>query len=129
MIYNLVAYLTANLTTIDFIANGLSPDSPQTAIMVSDTGGEPQHWYARTDWAVQVLSRSKSVDTAKQNIDAVYALLKNRFGLTLPEATVGGIVYPAIVGYQISPIQTPGYIGTTEEHLEMFSFNLTITTT
>jgi len=129
MIYNLVQFLINNLPSIDFVANGFSPDSLQTQVMVSETGGEPQHWYDRTDWTVQVISRSAKVNVAKQNADSVYAILKNRFGLLLPQAIVDGVTYPALQTYQISPIQTPGYIGATEENLEMFSFNLTITTT
>jgi len=128
MIYNLAQYLIVNLATINFVVNGFSPDSDQDEIMISETGGEPQHWYNRTDWAVQILSRGKNVNTAKKNIESVYNLLKNKLGLLLPQVTVGGILYPAIQTYQISPIQTPGYLGSNEENMEMFSFNLTITT-
>jgi len=128
MIYNLAQYLIVNLVTIKFVVNGFSPDSDQDEIMISETGGEPQHWYDRTDWAVQILSRGKSVNVAKKQIEDVYEKLKNRLGLLLPEITVDGVVYPAIQTYQISPIQTPGYLGANEENMEMFSFNLTITT-
>jgi len=128
MIYNLAQYLIVNLPLIKFVVNGFSPDSSQDEIMVSETGGEPQHWYERTDWAVQILSRAKNVNTAKKQIDDVYNKLKNRFGLLLPQVTIDGVLYPAVKTYQISPIQTPGYLGADEENIEMFSFNLTITT-
>ena len=129
MIYNLAQYLIVNLATINFVVNGFSPDSNQDEIMISETGGEPQHWYDRTDWTVQVLSRAKNVNTAKKQIDDVYEKLKNKIGLSLPEVTVAGVVYPAVQTYQISPIQTPGYLGANEENMEMFSFNLIVTTT
>ncbi len=128
MIYNLLQYLIVNLPTINFIVNGFSPDSNQNEVMISETGGDPQHWYNRTDWTVQVLSRAKNVNIAKSNIDSVYTLLKNKIGLLLPQVTVDEIVYAAIKTYQISPIQTPGYLGANEENMEMFSFNLIITT-
>lgn len=128
MIYNLAQYLVVNLTSIDFVTNGFSPDSEQDQVMISETGGEPQHFYRRTDWAVQVLSRARTVDTAKRNITSVYNLLKNKFGILLPQVVVDGVTYPAIQTYQISPVQAPSYLGVTEENLEMFSFNLTITT-
>lgn len=128
MIYNLTQYLVTNLTALNFVTNGFNPDSAQDQVMISETGGEPQHFYRRTDWAVQVLSRAQTVDAAKRNIESVYALLKNKFGILLPQVVVSGVTYPAVRAYQISPIQTPAYLGATEENLEMFSFNLTITT-
>ena len=64
-----------------------------------------------------------------RRIEAVYNLLKNKFGVLLPRVIVGDTEYEDVQTYQISPLQTPGYIGSTEENLEMFSFNLTITTT
>lgn len=128
MIYNLVAYLTAQLSLLNFVANGWDPDSAQDSISVVDTGGDPAHFHPRTDWAVQILSRANEVNVAKSQADSVYALLKNKFGITLPEVTVDAIVYPAIKTYQISPNQTPGYLGADEKHLEMFSFNLNIIT-
>lgn len=128
MLFNLVEYLAGQLPNINFEANGFTPDSNQDQIMLSETGGEPEHWYDRTDWTVQVLSRGIDKVVAKQNIDSVYSILKNKFGLVLPEVTVNAVVYPAVTAWQISPIQTPAYLGATVENLEMFSFNLTITT-
>lgn len=129
MIYNLLQYLKDNLPEINFVVNGFGIDSKIDEVMIGETGGEPQHWYERTDWAVQFISRSSDVTVAKQNIEAVYNLLKNKFGVVLPRVIVGDTEYEEIKTFQISPLQTPGYIGSTEENLEMFSFNSTITTT
>jgi hypothetical protein len=128
MIYNLVEYLITELPSIMFTANGFNPDSIADEVMVRDSGGDPKHWYDRTDWTVQIISRSMNVDLAKRNVDAVYNLLKNKFGVQLPAKTVAGVVYPAMQTYQISPTQTPGYLGADDKHLEMFVFNLIITT-
>ncbi len=128
MIYNLTQYLIVNLPSIAFIVNGFNPDSQKDEVMISETGGETKHWYNRTDWSVQVISRALQMNMAKRQIDDVYELLKNKFGLLLPEVTVDALVYPAMQTYQISPMQTPGYLGADEKHLEMFSFNSIITT-
>jgi len=128
MIYNLTAYLKVQLATINFIVNGWSQDSPEASVMLRQTGGVVQHWYDRTDWAVQIMSRSNNVVESKTLIDSVFNVLKNKFGITLPEVTVNAVVHAAVKTYQISPIQQPGYIGADEKHLEMWSVNFTITT-
>ncbi len=128
MIYNLVQYLIVKLPLIDFIANGFNPDSEQDAIMISESGGDPKHWFPRTDWAIQIISRAKNVHIARKNIYSVYNLLKNKLETLLPEIIIDGVTYLAIKTYQMSPVQSPGYLGADEKHLEMFSFNLTVTT-
>lgn len=129
MIFNLVEYISRRLPNLNIVANGFDPDSKEDQVMVSETGGEPQHFYDRTDWTIQVLSRSGSAAKARINIDAIYELLKNKFGVVLPRVVVDSVRFPRITAYQISPIQTPAYLGATVENLELFSFNLTVTTT
>ena len=129
MIFNLVSYLKINLTDITFYPNGWRPDSEHDSVMVLQSGGDPNHWYDRTDWMMQIISRAENVNNAKSQIDDVYEELKNRYGLELPAVTVNSIVYPLVKTYQISPLQTPGYIGADKANLEMWSFNLRITTT
>ena len=129
MIFNLVSYLKINLTDIIFYPNGWRPDSEHDSVMVLQSGGDPNHWYDRTDWMMQIISRAENVNNAKSQIDDVYEELKNRYGLELPAVTVNSIVYPLVKTYQISPLQTPGYIGADKANLEMWSFNLRITTT
>lgn len=129
MIYNLVEYLRTQLTTIKFVANGWTKESPQASVLVMQSGGEPDHYYERTDWRAQLMSRNKNSDLAKIEIEAVYNKLKNRFHLLLPAVTVNKIVYAAIQTYQISPIQAPGFLGADEANLLMWSFNILVTTT
>jgi hypothetical protein len=128
MIYNLVAYFKAQLPSLNFVANGWNPESPIDSLMIRQTGGEPQHWYDRTDWSVQIISRSKNPVLSKTQIDQAYSEIKNKFGIELPQVTVDGTVHSAVKTYQISPIEAPGYIGADEENLEMWSLNLSITT-
>ena len=127
MIYNLVAYLVIQLPALDFVANGWSPESDQNSIMVRQSGGTVGHWFPRTDYNVQIISRAKNAVLAKSQIEEVYSELKNKFGIELPEVTVDA-VYVAVKTYQISPIEAPGYIGADETHLEMWSLNLIVTT-
>lgn len=129
MIYNLTQYLIINLAAIDFIANGWNPDSSKNSIMIRETGGDVKHFYNRTDWTVQILSRAEEVNIAKENIDNVYNLLKNKYGVLLPEVIVNSKTYLAVKTYQISPLQSPEYLGADEKHLELFSFNIIVTTT
>jgi len=128
MIYNLVEYLKTELTTIDFVANGWMVDSPQNSVLVKQSGGDVKHYYERSDWRVQIISRAKNIVISKEQIELVYEKLKNRYGLSLPEVTVNEIVFVAVKTDQISPIQTPGYLGADNMNLEMWVFNLIITT-
>ena len=127
MIYNLYQYIKTQLTTLSLIVNGWEKESPETSVTIMQRGGIPSHYDIRNDISVQVLSRAMDVNTALTNSEAVYNLLLNRFGLTLPEVTVGDTVHPAIKTYQISPIQSPGYLGTDRNNLQMWSFNITVT--
>jgi uncharacterized secreted protein with C-terminal beta-propeller domain len=129
MIYNLVEYISRKLPDLNIVTNGFDPDSKEDQVMVSETGGEPAHYYDRKDWTIQVLSRSASAVKARQNIGEVYLLLNNKFGVVLPRVVVDSVRYPRLTAWQISPIQTPAYLGATVENLELFSFNLTVTTT
>ena len=129
MIYNLVQYLITELPSLVFIANGWSPDSPIESIAIKQTGGGVSHYDVRTDFSVQVLSRAKSSTIAYKQIKQVFNLLKNRFGLELPSVTVDGDLYVAVQTYQISPMQEPGYIEADEKNLELWSYNMIITTT
>jgi len=128
VIYNLVAYLVAQLAALDFVANGWSQDSPQNSVMVKQSGGTVGHWFPRTDYNVQIISRAKRPVLARSQIYQVYSEMKNKFGIELPQVTVDAVVHAAVQTYQISPIEAPGYIGADETHLEMWSLNLVITT-
>lgn len=127
MIYNLFQYLKTLFVLLRFIVDGWENDDPQESILITQTGGDPAHWYDRQDFTVQVLVRSESKSIAYKNSHVVYNELFNRFGLVLPEATVESIVYPALETAQIIPVSIPGYIGTDQNKLHMYSTNFKIT--
>ncbi len=128
MIYNLGAYVVAQLPAIDFAINGWIKGSPENSVMLRQTGGDVIHHYDRSDYAVQFISRAGSSAEAKEQIDDVFNLLKNKLHVLLPEKTVNAIVYPAVQTYRIVPMQAPGYIGADDANLEMWSVNFIITT-
>ena len=90
-------------------------ESPDTCICINDSGGTPSHTHNRTDHLVQVLSRSRDKVKAKEASSSVYEKLKNVFSLILPVTTINGVVYPAVKTWQISPMQSPSFIGCDQE--------------
>ena len=127
MIYNLVKYLSDQLPALSFVTNGWEPNSERNSIMIRQTGGD-QKPFNRKDYMAQVMSRAKNTVIAKTQVDAVFDLLKYKYGLLLPAVTIGVVVHAAVQTYQVAPIALPGYIGADNENLEMWSFSLTITT-
>lgn len=127
MIYNLYKYIKNNLTGLTYAVNGWSIHSPEQCVAIIHRGGIPDHDNIKQIVSVQVMSRALENNDAHVDITSVYNLLKNRFGLVLPEVTVGDTVFPEVKTYQISPIQIPGYIGSDRGNLHMWSFNLTVT--
>ena len=67
--YNLFQYLKTLIPTISFVVNGYSPESPDNCTKINITSGEPQHWYERNDWSIQVLTRDKSIVYGKVLFD------------------------------------------------------------
>lgn len=126
--FNLLQYLQTEIPALNYSVNGYGPTSPEDCIMIQGDSGEINHWYDRKDWQVQIISRAASRTGARVNSYTVFEKLKNRFGLELPDVTVDGELFEGFKTYQISPIQSPGYIGSDEAGREMFSFNITLTT-
>jgi len=127
MIFNLVAYLKAQLGTYTFIANGWRKDSPDESITVNDDGGTPDHYDFKVDLTVQIIARSRDSVTSRKYAEDTYNKLLNRFGLTLPEVTINLVTYSAVDTAQISPIQRPAFIGMDDEGRALYSFNIQIT--
>ena len=129
MVYNLVKYLQTELPTLVFTADGWLPTTPEEASTVIDNGGSAPPIINRYEWAIQVLSRALDKPTAKANINIIFNQLNDRYSaLELPAITVSGTVYPAIKTYQITANQLPGYVGSSNTNLEMYSVNFRITT-
>ena len=129
MIFNLVEYLNTQLTPLIFTSNGWLKDTPEEALAVIENGGSVPAWINRKDFAIQILSRANSKVLARKNANTVFDYLNNRFsGLVIPAVTVEAVVYPAVTTYQILANQIPGYIGSTDANLEMYSVNFRITT-
>ena len=129
MIYNLVEYLETELPTLVFTSNGWLPDTAEEANTVIDNGGDAPPIINRREWAIQIMSRAADKNDAYINIYAIFDQLNDRYSaLELPAVTVKSILYPAILTYQITANQLPGYIGSSNTNLEMYSVNFRITT-
>lgn len=126
---NLVQYLRDRALGITIVADVLTEESPINCVVISQSGGSPDHFYPRTDWRFQVLSRARASTDAKAACEKVYVVLKNKWDLVFPAVTVDGVVYPTVTGNQVSPIQTPAGIGADQANLFMWVFNLMVVTT
>lgn len=126
MIYNLAQYLITNFPAYDFTVNGFQHDSPVNCINIRSTGGDLDHWYDRTEATAQILVRAHDNVIGKEQVDEVFNLMKNRFGLLLPEVIVNSVTYPEVQTAQISPIQIPESLGADDEGRFLWVFNLQI---
>jgi hypothetical protein len=129
MIYNLTGYLRTTIPSLKFYANGAPTDAPDTCIYVNDMGGSERPWFDRQESRIQIISRARSRDTAKQNADTVYKNIKKKFGISLPAVTVGGVLYPLVKTWAILPIEAPQYLTDDDSGAPLFVFTVTITTT
>jgi len=61
MIYNLYQYLITQFPVMNLIVDGYEQsDNKDGAILLKATGGDPMHWFVRTDFTVQIISSAKS---------------------------------------------------------------------
>jgi len=127
MIYQLVEYLSTKIPHIAVTTNGINSKSEDDLVVVTESGGTCDHYTGRIDTNVQFLSRSKSNFRAKSQIGSIFNLINNTFGLVLPEVIIDGELFSAIPTYRIVSMQVPGYIGTSDDNYEMYSFNVIIT--
>lgn len=125
MIYNLAQLLKDN-TSLTIFVNGYDDDT--RGVAVNQTGGEESFMSIKNDFTVQFMSRADTRVAAYEDIMTVYNYLKNRFIVVLPEVTINEITYPSITVYGFVPIQIPGYVGTDENRLHMWSVNIQIIT-
>jgi hypothetical protein len=125
ILYNLKRYLEAEFPAETFIA-GSKKNPPDRMVQLIDTGGVPQPWYEFVSESIQCIIKDVSGPKAFELAKQIYEKLKNRYGLILPSATVGTETYPQIQTAQISPNQTPGYIGDDEGGRSTYSVNFRI---
>lgn len=128
MIYNLVKYLSDNLVSLYFVANGFQKNTPDIATDIKEGWGVENTQINRKDFSVLTISRAIDKPTARANAYAVYNLINKKFGLVLPEETVASTVYPQIKTWKIVSTNLPTPLGSDENGKTMFSTNYIITT-
>lgn len=126
ILYNLYEYLRVKFSDKDFVTDGWEEDAKDDSILLTDSGGTPEHWMPTEELMVQIISRSLEKPVAKIALNDIYLELKNKFRLVLPEITVSGKVFPEVTTAQISPIQTPSYIGVDDNKHHLYTFNIKI---
>ena len=127
MIYNLHKYVKTKLPSVSIGVAGYTNESPDECVMLFQSGGIVSHYLGREDYTVQFISRYRDMGKALSELMKVYTAIKNIFRITLPAVTINGTVYPLLIAWQISPMQSPGYIGTDENGRHMYSVNFIVT--
>ena len=125
MIYNLVYYVQS-LTSLTIKANGIPVGHTGPINVMLQRGGPVAAFHNRNEYAVQVMVKHESEIDAKQTIETIYNAMKNLYNIVLPEQTVKSVVYAAVTVSQLSPKQSPAYIGTDENGLHMYSVNFRV---
>jgi len=128
MIYNLAKYITNN-TSLTINVNGFSPSSPDETICINEGSGKEMPWFDREDTLVQFVSRSTDKVTARENAYTIYNLIKKRYGLTLPEVTIGSTIYTEVTGWGLRPVNKPQYAFDDENGRANYTFTIEVTTT
>ena len=127
MIYNLAAFIEAEIPDIVLVYDDFTKASPEECTLIRDTGGTPSHDIDREDRMVQFLSRFFEKRLGKEALESVYDLLRRQFHITLPEVTLDSVTYPEVEAWRILPMQTPTYIGTDDNGKHMHSVNFIVT--
>lgn len=120
-----IAHFIANNTSFTYgttIQYGWRPsDAPDTCHLVSGIGPSPGNFYVpeKTDKMIQVLSRSKSFNTALTGAEEIYKFLKGAAGWNLTNPDTGKKFFAMI----IDPVSAPQYIALDEKKRHQFSTN------
>jgi hypothetical protein len=128
MVYNLAEYIDQN-SDLTLNVNGFQPDSADTVVSINEGSGDERPWFDRKDTVIQVLSRATDRTTARTNCYVAYNLIKKKYGLTLPEVTVAGVVHAAVETWGIRPVNAPQYAYDDDNGRSIYSFAVEITTT
>ncbi len=120
MIYNLTQLLRTQFPTETVYVNGRVVKTGQSSVpnrnlLVMETGGTEKPWVKYQVLTAQVIARDVDAPRARALAYSVFTFLTSRFGLELPQVTVGGTVFPKVVTAQISAIQVPYNLGPDEE--------------
>lgn len=126
-LYNLAAYIESKIPGIVLVYDDFTEASPEECTLIRDTGGTSSDDLDREDHSVQCLSRFFNKLAGKAALDSVYDLLRKQFHITLPEVTLDGVTYPAVVAWRILARQTPTCIGVDENVKSLHSVNFVVT--
>lgn len=122
IIYNVVYYLQ-DQTGLTIKANGIPAGHKGNINTMTLVPGFQAASYNRNDYNIKLLVKHSEEVEGFEIINTLYKVYENIFNFKLPEVTVNSIVYPEVTVAQCSPNQSPGYIGTDENGLHMYTVN------
>ena len=122
MIYNIVYYAQSQ-TSYTIKANGTPSGFKGNVIIMNLRGGDTPARINRTEYSLQLVVKNEQQVLGNEIIKDIYDVFDDIYNFILPEVTVNSKVYPAVTVAQCSPNQYPGYIGTDENGLHLFSVN------
>ena len=128
MVYNLAEYIDVN-TSLTINVNGFQPDGQDIVLCINEGSGDERPWFDRQDTIIQILSRARDRTVARKNSFIAYDLIKKKYGLTLPSATVGGDTFSSLTAWAIRPVNMPQYTYDDDNGRPVYSFSVEITTT
>ena len=120
MIYNFAQLLRTQFPTEVVYVDGRvklagQASIPARCLLVIDTGGVERPWILRQTATVQITARDVDAPRARKLAHDVFYYLTSRFGLILPQITIGGVLHPQIQTAQISATQMPYDLGPDED--------------
>lgn len=120
MIYNFAQLLRTQFPTEVVYVDGRvkltgQQTIPSRCLLVVDTGGVERPWILRQTATVQITARDVDAPRARKLAHDVFNFITSRFGLILPQITVGGVSYPQVQTAQISATQLPYDLGPDED--------------
>jgi len=120
VIYNLAQLLRNNFANeVVYIDGRVKLAGQQTipvrCLLLIDTGGTEQPWMHYQILTVQLTVRDIDAPKSRKFAWDVFTFLTGRFGLLLPQITVGGVTHAQIQTAQISAIQVPYNLGPDED--------------
>jgi len=105
---------------VDLFSGYLPSDSPEDCVAVIESGGKPDFFLPDAqEKMIQVLSRARDYQTARDNAITIFNLLHGKAGITLPLLITGEQYY----ANTIEAITLPQSLGQNERGLFNISTN------
>lgn len=123
MIYNLLKDMQNKFPAEKTYANVYDEITIDRCISIRETSGMPEPRTLKNQALIQIKTRDIDAPKARALAYSIFDEYNDRYGITLPQNTVGGTVYPAIQIHQISANTTPQSLGSDDQNRVTFVTN------